>query len=278
VAERETFISDDAYPLSVAVFWDRLTAVQSVPPGWVVALSAVVALVTVASPRLWRVTRIAITIAHESGHAAASVLSGRKLEGIRLHSDTSGETVSRGRRTGPGVVITALAGYVTPPLLGAGAAGLLATGRVTLLLALLVLLLAVTLVLVRNWYGVLAVLLTGGALAGVIVAASPASRAAFAYAVAWFLLFGGVRPVAELARTRHRAVRWGPNQQSAPGQRLPAGRAAAPSSDADQLGWLTGVPAPVWVALFWLVAVGAVVLGARLLVPWPASLHLPGPG
>ena len=112
----------------MALFWDRLTAAQSAPPVWVVAASAVVALLAVASPRLWRVTRIAITIAHESGHAAASLLSGRRLEGIRLHADTSGETVSRGRRNGPGIVITALAGYLTPPLLGAGAAALLATG------------------------------------------------------------------------------------------------------------------------------------------------------
>jgi len=44
-------------------------------------------------------------------------------------------------------------------------------------------------------------------------------------------------------------------------------------SDADQLAWLTRVPAGAWVALFALVAVGAVVLGARLLIPWPA--HLP---
>jgi hypothetical protein len=262
----------------VALFWDRLTAAQSAPPVWVVAVSAVIALLAVASPRLWRVTRIAITIAHESGHAAASLLSGRRLEGIRLHADTSGETRSRGRRSGPGIVITALAGYLTPPLLGAGAAALLATRHVTLLLALLLLLLAVTLVLVRNWYGILAVLLTGGALFAVIWLAGPALRAAFADTVAWFLLFGGVRPVAELARTRRRAVRW------PAGQRLASSRAGGPAgglagaggtSDADQLGLLTGVPAGVWVALFGLFAVGALVLGARLLIPWPA--HLPSP-
>ena len=109
-----------------------------------------------------------------------------------------------------------MAGYVAPPLLGIGACALLATHRVTLLLSLLLLLLAVTLVLMRNWYGVLIVLVTGGALFAVIWFASPALRAAFAYAVAWFLLFGGVRPVAELARTRTRAVR------------LPAGRRLAP--------------------------------------------------
>jgi len=255
---------NDEYPLSVVVFWDRLTAAQSAPPGWVVGASAVVALMIVASPGLWRLTRIAITIAHESGHAAASLLSGRRLEGIRLHADTSGETVSRGRRNGPGIIITALAGYITPPTLGAGAAALLAVHRVNLLLSLLLVLLAVTLLMIRNWYGVLAVLVTGGALFAVIWLADPALRAAFAYAVAWFLLFGGVRPVAELARTRAKAVRL------PPGRRLADGRAASGTSDADQLAWLTRVPAGFWVGLFALVAVGAVVLGARLLVPWPA--------
>jgi Peptidase M50B-like len=257
----------------VAVFWDRLIGAQGAPPEWVVAVSALAALLAVASPLLWRTTRIAITIVHESGHAAASLVSGRKLEGIRLHADTSGETVSRGRRNGPGIVITALAGYVTPPLLGIGACALLATHRVTLLLSLLLLLLAVTLVLMRNWYGVLIVLITGGALFAVIWFASPALRAAFAYAVAWFLLFGGVRPVVELARTRTRAVRL------PAGRRLATGRAAPGMSDADQLAFLTRVPAGAWVALFALVAIIAVLAGARLIVPWPAHLPaLPGLG
>jgi hypothetical protein len=251
----------------VAVFWDRLIGVQSTPPGWVVAISAAMALVVVTSPRLWRLARIAITIAHEAGHAAASVLSGRRLEGIRLHADTSGETVSRGKGRGPGIIVTALAGYVTPPILGVGASALLAVNRVTLLLSLFLILLLVTLLLVRNGYGVLAVLVTAGALFAVIWLAAPALRAAFAYAVAWFLLFGGVRPVVELARTRSRAVRL------PPGRRLASGRSGAGVSDADQLAWLTRLPAGLWVTLFALVAAGALILGARLLIPWP--VHLP---
>jgi hypothetical protein len=242
------------------------------PPGWAVAASAAVALLIVVSPPLWRLARIAITIAHESGHAAVSLLSGRRLEGIRLHADTSGETVSRGRRNGLGIVLTALAGYMTPPLLGAGASALLAAHRVTLLLSLLLVLLAVTLLMVRNWYGILAVLMTAGALFAVIWLADPALRAAFAYAVAWFLLFGGVRPIAELARTRSRAVRWQAGRHLA-GRRLAASRSGAGMSDADQLASLTGVPGGLWVTLFALVALGALVLGTRLLVPWPA--HLP---
>jgi hypothetical protein len=82
---------------------------------------------------------------------------------------------------------------------------------------------------------------------------APASvQAGFAYLAAWFLLLGGLRPVLELARGRRR--RW------------------ARGSDADQLARMTGVPAGAWVALFGLVTVAALVLGAALLAPrgWPA--------
>jgi hypothetical protein len=241
----------------VAVFWDRVAGVQAAPPGWAVAVSAAIAVFAVLAPQAWRLTRIAITIAHEGGHAAASVLSGRRLEGIRLHVDTSGETVSRGRRNGPGLVITTLAGYLTPPVLGAGASALLAAHRVTLLLSLVLVLLAVTLVMVRNWYGVVTVLLVGGAVLAVAWLATPPLRAAFAYGVAWFLLFGGIRPVAELARSRRRAAR----------RRRPA------FTDADQLATLTGLPGTLWVMFFALIALAALAFGARTLIPWPA--HLP---
>ena len=244
----------------VAEFWDRLTGAQSAPPGWAVAASAAVALLIVGTPLAWRLARMSITIAHEGGHALASLLSGRRLEGIQLHADTSGETFTRGRRDGPGIVMTALAGYLTPPLLGAGAAGLLAVHRVTLLLAILLVLLGVTLLAIRNWYGVLSVLATAGAVLAVTWLTGPAVRAGFAYGVAWFLLFGGARPVVELARSRARARR----------------RGRPPMSDADHLAALTGAPGALWVALFALVAVAALALGSRLLIPWP--LHLPRSG
>ncbi|MDO3398399.1 M50 family metallopeptidase, partial [Nocardioides sp. SOB44] len=63
------------------------------------------------------------------GPAVVGVLVGRRLLGIRLHSDTSGVTLSRGRPRGPGMVAMLAAGYLAPAVVGLGAALLLADGR-----------------------------------------------------------------------------------------------------------------------------------------------------
>src|SRR5260370_37876060 len=101
--------------------WDRVGGTQPAPPGWEIAACAGVALLVIASRPAWHVARNAITIAHEGGHAVISLLTGRKLDGIRLHADTSGVTFSRGRRTGLGMVLTAAAGYIPPSVLGLAA-------------------------------------------------------------------------------------------------------------------------------------------------------------
>ena len=240
--------------------WDRVSGSQPLPSAWVVGLTALVALAMVLNTGSWRLTGKVITIAHEGGHALVSVLSGRRLDGIRLHSDSSGVTFSRGKRTGPGLVLTAAAGYVMPPLLGAGAAWLLAERHLTAMLWLALVLLAATLLAIRNLFGGLAVLATAGGVFAVSYA-SPAVQAGFGYLAAWFLLFGGLRPVAELARgslgSSGRRQRW------------------ARGSDADQLARLTGAPAGLWVTLFMLVALAALVGGAALLVPPGWHLGLP---
>jgi hypothetical protein len=115
------------------------------------------------------------------------------------------------------------------------------------MLWLAVALLAATLLAIRNAFGALAVLVTAGGVLAVSWLASAAVQAGFGYLTAWFLLFGGLRPVLELPRRRR------------------AGRAG--TSDADQLARLTGVPSGLWVTLFALVTVAALIVGARLLVP-----------
>ncbi|RKT73625.1 peptidase M50B-like protein [Saccharothrix variisporea] len=208
---------------------------------------AVLALVLVASPGIWRVSRNTITIAHEGGHALVALLTGRRLEGIKLNADTSGVTVSRGKPTGFAVVLMYFAGYVTPSLLGLGAAALVTTDNVRPLLWATVVLLAAMLIMIRNLFGVVSVVATGAIMFAVSWYATEEWQAAFALFVTWFLLLGGVRPVGELQSRRLR------------------GR--APNSDADMLARITRVPGLVWVALFAVVTVGSLLLGGRMLLP-----------
>jgi hypothetical protein len=228
--------------------WERISSVQPLPPAWVVGVTGLAAVLVVLNAGSWRLTGKVITIAHEGGHALVSLLSGRRLEGIRLHADNSGVTYSRGRRRGPGLVLTSSAGYVTPSLLGVGAAALLATRHQAALLWLALLLLAATFLAVRNAFGALAVLATAAGVFVVSYFASAAVQAGFAYLAAWFLLLGGMRPVLELTHRRRRSPRSG-------------------LSDADQLARLTGVSRNVWVAAFLLVCTVALALGTRLLIP-----------
>jgi hypothetical protein len=227
--------------------WHRVTGAQPAPPLWVVLGCALVAAVAVLGRQLWPVARNVVTIAHEGGHALAAVATGRRLTRIRLHSDTSGVTVSVGRPTGPGMVLTMAAGYVAPSVLGLVAASLLALGRMTALLWLSLAFLAWMLVLVRNMYGVVSLVGTGAAVFAVSLLAPPEVQAGFAYLLAWFLLLAGPRPVWELMRKRSRG--------------------AAPYSDADQLARLTRVPGMVWVWFFGAFALAALLVGAVWLVP-----------
>ena len=240
---------------TLAHLWDRVTATGPVLATWLVALTAAVAFVVVASHRIWPVSRNVVTLAHEGGHAVVSVATGRRLDGIRLHSDTSGVTSSRGKTHGPGLVLTTAAGYVFPSLLGLGAAWLVAVRHATFLLWLVLLLLAVAFIAIRNAYGFLAVLATAAVVFGISRFASLRAQELFAYLFAWFLLFGGIRPIFELQRRRRRPSRGG----GRPSRAL--------ASDADQLALLTGVPGGAWVFTFAVVAIGALIAGAFLLLP-----------
>src|SRR5262249_9071765 len=139
-----------------------LGSTQAAPPGWLAAAAALVALIVVGYAPAWHLSRGLITIAHEGGHALVAVLARRQLKGIRLHSDTSGVTVTKGSPTGFGMIATAAAGYVAPSLVGLGAAWLTSEGRVALLLWSAVALLTCMLLLIRNFFGALTLLVVGG--------------------------------------------------------------------------------------------------------------------
>jgi hypothetical protein len=231
----------------LAEVWRRATSSQPPPTPGLVLGAALLALTLVVHPVGWRVTRVLVTITHEGGHAVAAVLAGRRLQGIRVHSDTSGLTVSRGRPSGPGMVAMLLAGYLGPALVGLGAVALLLAGHALGLLWAFTLLLAAMLLQIRNVYGFAVVLAVGGGLLALSWFGSAMLQTALATLLTWLLLLAAPKPVTELAR-QHRAGR-------------------ADHSDAGQLARLTRLPAALWLGLFGLLNVLGLAVGSVLLVP-----------
>lgn len=230
----------------VQEIWDRATATQPVPDARFVVATGVVALVLVLLPATWPRVRLGVTVVHEAGHAVVAVLVGRRLKSIRLHSDTSGLTVSRGKPRGPGMVVMLAAGYLAPAALGLLAALLLADGRSVGLLWLLLLLTAALILWVRNGYGLL-VLVVGGA--GVFLVTwygDGQVQSVTAYLITWLLLLAAPRPLVEL---------------------LAAGRRRGRTSDADQLAGLTRVPAVLWTLLLLVANLAGLVVGISTLAP-----------
>lgn len=237
------FIVDDR---SISDVFAGVLGTQPDPPFSVVVVTAAVAFVAVALRGLWVATRGVVTIVHEGGHATIALLTGRRVRGVRLHSDTSGVTFWRGRPTGFGAVLCVAAGYTAPPILGLAAAGFLAVGRITALLWFALVMLAAMLILIRNVYGVVSVVLTGAVIFAVSWFTATVVQGVFAYVLTWFLLIASVRPVIELAHGRSR-------------RRMT-------DSDADQLARLTGTGSMLWVVIFFVVALACLGIGGRWLL------------
>jgi hypothetical protein len=225
----------------ITELWHRAISTQPVPTPQVSAILAVVALAAVVLA--WRVVRTLVTICHEGGHALVAVVVGRRLTGIRVHSDTSGLTLSRGRPTGPGMVATLLAGYTGPAIVGLGLAALAGTGHAAGVLWLLVLLAALMLLWIRNLYGLFVVLVAGAAVALASWYSPPTVLGWIATGLAWLFLLAAPRPVLELFRSRSTA------------------------SDAAQLAALTRIHRYGWCLLWLALTLAALATGALWMVP-----------
>lgn len=226
--------------------WHRATSTQPVPDLSLVLATGVVALLLVAAPATWPSVRLGVTVVHEAGHAVVALLVGRRLRSIRLHSDTSGVTVSRGKPRGPGMVAMLAAGYLAPAALGLAAALLLAAGRSVGLLWLVLVLLAAMVLWVRNGYGFLVLLLGGAGVLALTWYADGQVQSVAAYLLAWLLLLAAPRPLLEL---------------------LAAGRRRGRTSDPDQLARLTPLPAVVWILLLLAANLAGLVTGVSTLAP-----------
>lgn len=225
--------------------WDRLASVQTVPKPELLVLAFLLSLALI-SPQAWRWSRNFITVAHEGGHAIVALLFGRRVSGIKLHSDTSGVTISKGKPTGLGVIATVIAGYPAPGLMGLGLAWLLSEGRVAATLTLLTLLLGLMFLLIRNFWGALVVAPSAVALYWLTAHAGESFQGFLLAVITSFLLVGSFRPVVELQIHRSRGE--------------------GEDSDADQLQRLTLViPGELWVTAFLLMNLASTLFALRLL-------------
>ena len=221
------------------------------PWSWSLSLSSSewiaigIAAAVVFAPQAWQVTRHAATLVHEAGHALVAVATGRRLNGIRLHSDTSGLTVSTGRRAGIGMLATAAAGYPAPSLVGLGVIALVEAGRNSWALAATLLILATMVLYIRNWFGLLVVASAGATAAIVTYRIEGPAQTLALQTFSWFLLFAGARAAIEL---------WSHRRSS-----------RSRTSDADLLARLTHVPAALWNIGFIAVALAAVGAAVRLI-------------
>lgn len=196
-------------------------------------------------PPVWVYSRHVVTLVHEAGHALVALLTGRRLNAVRLHSDTSGHTISSGRPHGPGMVAMAAAGYLAPAVLGLACIWLVSSGLTPWALWAALLTLALILLYIRNWFGLVVVGLAGGAVAVLIWRTSAEVQDLAASVFAWFLLVAAPRATLDLWSHRRRA--------------------RTRTTDADLLARLTRLPAAVWNAFLLLATVAALAFAVVLL-------------
>lgn len=177
-------------------------------------------------------------IAHEAAHAMAGRGAGRKVLGVKLNSDATGETATVGPGTGSGLVFTAFAGYLGPSFFGLGAASLIAIGYSGAVLGIALLLLFLMLFLIRNLFGAISVLANALLLGLFLYYGSARVHVIAAYGLSWLLLLSGVGHV----------VVHGSN-----------------AADAASLRRMTHIPRLVWSMLWLVITIAALVAGARLL-------------
>lgn len=240
---------------------ERWVGHADVEPAAVLAVATAVIVLT-SVPRCWRILRQASTIVHEMGHVLAAWLTGRRVSGIKLHSDTSGLTVSTGKPRGPGMLVTLLAGYPAPGLLAVMMTGLATTGYTGASLTLYNVVILLALLLSRNVIGVLSCLISL-AVTGLIWWMNHEDVVAYAVvALAVFYAWAGMRGTFDVITVHTRAM-------GRPGTGHHRALQQAAQSDAGKaahaLAAIT-VPAWIWLTFFFLVSLGCVAAVVWLMI------------
>jgi hypothetical protein len=216
----------------------RIGEIQIPLPAPAAAFLGILTFVVVLGRMLWKVTVHVNTIAHEAAHAMVGLGAGRRIRSVAINPDGGGETVIL-PPSGFGFGVAVFAGYLGPSAAGLLAAWLISTGRMVAVIWLGLLLLAVLLLMVRNFFGAIAILVCGALLYLTLRHATASVETAVAYGVAWFLLLSGPKKVLSIP---------------------------VKSQDAKILATLSPLWAWVWYCLWLIGTIAALVVGGAMLV------------
>lgn len=206
------------------------------PVAWGIGLLVLVAVVFTGT---WAGSLV--TVAHEGGHMAVAALVGRGPRGFWINENVGGGATRVTGGWGAGRILTLLAGYLTPPLVGLAGATAVVDGLSWSVLWAALILLVGAFLQADGLFTHLVVLLAGLGIGWVAVRGSAEVQTASAVALVWLMLLGGVRSLVHLG--------------------LGGGE-----SDAAALAHDTWIPRILWVALFWTVALGCLWAGGRRLL------------
>ena len=206
------------------------TAPVAIPVPVLLGIVAVAAVLSL--PRAtWQYFGLFATLVHELGHAVAAILTGRAVHGIRIRRNHSGEAVSSGRGVF-GTVVSGVFGYPAPAIVGAAQLWSVFNGYTAIVLFTGGIVLVLTLLVIRNAFGAIVVLVSAATSALLWFRATPTVQGYALLVIGIALLVGAVRALCTVIGAHLRR------------------RDQLSTSDAYLLYRRTGIPSPVWLLLF----------------------------
>jgi hypothetical protein len=177
----------------------RIGEIQTPLPASQAMLIGLMAAILVYARILWSIVNHAETVVHEGAHALAGIVTGRRIRSVKIDTDGGGATIMA-PDTGFGFGVAASAGYIGSSTAGLIAAGLISVGRIVAVLGLGLLLLAAMLLIVRNFFGLIVILICGALLYLIVSYTTTGVQTVIAYGVTWFLLISGPKVASRVAR------------------------------------------------------------------------------
>ncbi|GAA0477521.1 membrane protein [Paractinoplanes deccanensis] len=194
---------------------------------------------------LWYVSKFALVIAHEGGHALLAKLLFRSIESIRFQRDGSGAVKPAGDVPWLFTIVILLAGYLGPSAFGLMGAWMLIHGHVQQVLWASLAFLVVMLIAVRGLMGWLLVPALIVVIWMVATRADGPVQALYTHMWVWFLLIGAVQRMLLFVLARQYDDE---------------------SNDAVSLQSLTLIPSAIWAFVFLVGTIAALAYGGGLLL------------